>query len=72
MDTLTKWFRTGTSSQSSRVLTYHADRASMVLEMLDEAEVITKTACVGAELVVVILTTGIVNSPEFLASSSPL
>lgn len=44
----------------------------MVLEMLDEAEVITKTACVGAELVVVILTTGTVNSPEFLASSSSL
>jgi len=46
--TLTKWFRTGTPSQSSRVLTYHADRTSMVLEMLDEAEVITKTAYVRA------------------------
>jgi hypothetical protein len=44
----------------------------MVLEMLDEAEVITKTAYVRGKLVGVILTTGTVNSPEFLALDSSL
>lgn len=45
-ETLKKWITCGSPAQSSRALLYIADRASIVLELLDETRVITKTAYV--------------------------
>jgi DNA polymerase zeta len=42
--TLKKWITNGTPAQSSRVLFYMADRASIVLELLDETRIVIKTA----------------------------
>jgi len=43
-ETLTTWFRSDIPSQTARVVEYFMDRTAMVLEILDEAEVITKNA----------------------------
>lgn len=42
--TLNKWLHEGTPSQTARIFAYYADRTSMILELLEEAEVVTKTA----------------------------
>ncbi|KAG8744421.1 DNA polymerase zeta [Ceratobasidium sp. 414] len=42
--TLTEWFRSGSSSRVVRLLKYWADRAATVLDVLDQTEVILRTA----------------------------
>lgn len=42
--TLNEWFMEGTSAQASCLLSYFADMAAMVLEILDETQVVTKTS----------------------------
>lgn len=42
--TLKEWFESGTPAQTSRMLSYFADMTCMVLEILDETQVVTKTA----------------------------
>ncbi|KIO08270.1 hypothetical protein M404DRAFT_22870 [Pisolithus tinctorius Marx 270] len=42
--TLTEWFNSPVPAHTSRVLRYFADRTSMNLDILEETEVITKTA----------------------------
>lgn len=42
--TLNQWFSEGTPAEASRVLSYIADLASIVLEILDETQFVTKTS----------------------------
>lgn len=42
--TLTEWYNSGTPTHTASLLRYFVQRSSMVLDMLDEAETITKTA----------------------------
>jgi DNA polymerase zeta len=42
--TLTEWYKSSVSGHTSRVLRYMSDRTLLLLEMLEEAEVVTKTA----------------------------
>jgi hypothetical protein len=42
--TLKEWFTQGSSAQASRAIGYFVDMASMVLEILDETQIVTKTA----------------------------
>lgn len=42
--TLKQWITNGSPAQSSRGLSHMADRTSIVLELLDETRVVTKTA----------------------------
>ena len=44
--TLTQWYNSSVPEHTDRVLRYFAARTSMVLEMLDTAEVVTKNAYV--------------------------
>jgi hypothetical protein len=46
-ETLTTWFKSTVPGQTSRVIDYFMDRTAMVLEILDEADVITKNAYVN-------------------------
>ncbi|KAG8872386.1 DNA polymerase zeta [Tulasnella sp. 331] len=43
-ETLTKWFTSDIPERTARVLDYIGDRTRMVLEILDEAQVVTKNA----------------------------
>ncbi|KAG8906210.1 DNA polymerase zeta [Tulasnella sp. 403] len=43
-ETLTKWFRSDAPLNTARVLRYFGDRTAMVLEILDETQVVTKSA----------------------------
>lgn len=45
--TLLEWFRDPISAHKALVLRYFASRTSMVLEVLEETEVVTKTAYVA-------------------------
>ncbi|QRV90977.1 DNA polymerase family B [Ceratobasidium sp. AG-Ba] len=42
--TLTEWFRSGVPSRVARLLNYWADRTATVLDLLDQTEVILRTA----------------------------
>lgn len=42
--TLTEWYRSSVPGHASRVLRYFSDRTTMVLDILEEAQVVTKTA----------------------------
>ncbi len=44
--TLTQWYNSPVPEHADRVLRYFARRSTMVLEILDAAEIVTKTACV--------------------------
>ncbi|KAG8995718.1 DNA polymerase zeta [Tulasnella sp. JGI-2019a] len=43
-ETLTRWFNSDTPGVTARVLDHFIDRTTMVLEILDEAQVVTKNA----------------------------
>ncbi|KAG8944786.1 DNA polymerase zeta [Tulasnella sp. 424] len=43
-ETLSQWFKSKSSGQTSRVLDYSIERAAMVLDILDETQVVTKNA----------------------------
>jgi DNA polymerase zeta len=43
--TLTRWFNGGVPAHTAQLLRYFVERTSVVLMILEEAEVITKTAC---------------------------
>lgn len=42
--TLTEWYNSTVPAHAATVMRYFSDRASMVLDILEEAQVITKTA----------------------------
>lgn len=42
--TLTEWYHSDVPGRVSRLFQYHRDRTSMVLEMIEVAEVVTKTS----------------------------
>ena len=42
--TLSEWYRSSVPAHSARVLRYFSDRATMVLKIIEESDVITKTA----------------------------
>lgn len=44
--TLTEWYNSRIPIHTSRLLHYHQERTSLVLQMMDEAEVVTKMAYV--------------------------
>ncbi|KAG8828876.1 DNA polymerase zeta [Serendipita sp. 401] len=41
---LSEWFASGTPVENSRVISYYVDMASMLLEVLDEIQIVIKTA----------------------------
>ncbi|KIO33534.1 hypothetical protein M407DRAFT_65394, partial [Tulasnella calospora MUT 4182] len=43
-ETLSQWFKSESSGQTSRVIEYFIERAAMVLDILDETQVVTKNA----------------------------
>lgn len=43
-ETLTEWYKSDVPEHTSRVLRYLTDRTTIVLEILDEAQVVTKNA----------------------------
>jgi DNA polymerase zeta len=48
--TLTRWFNGGIPAHTALLLRYFFERTSVVLMILEEAEVITKTACARSQL----------------------
>lgn len=45
-ETLTKWFKSDTPGFTAKVLEYFTDRTALVLEIIDEAQIVTKNAFV--------------------------
>ena len=50
--TLTSWYYSATPEHVSRLIRYFSDRASMVLEIIDVAQIVTKTAYVFNNLII--------------------